>query len=64
MFPKQQQMYPGNVNRPGPVSTEGFFPGPGDCVRERGQAESLREIMENTRAQCGPVCLPCGEQHD
>ena len=57
-------MYPGNVNRPGPVSTESFFPGLGECVRERGQAESCGEIMENVCAQCGAMCLPVVSRHD
>ena len=57
-------MYPGNVNRPGPVSTESFFPGLGECVRERGQAESCGEIMENVCAQCGAMCLPAVSRHD
>jgi len=64
MFPKQQQMYPGNENWPGPVSTESFFPGPGERVRERGQAESCGEIMENTCAQGGAMCLPEVSRHD
>lgn len=53
--PKQEQIHPGNMDEPGPVSTEGFFPAHGSAS-QRAAKQSHGETLANTPAQCGHIC--------